>query len=77
MDTEKRFLVGEVVKIVGVEGASKDWLGFMAMVEPWPEEEEQFEDGMLHNWLMPIYARPDGYEYKKFMWPTKNLERFQ
>ncbi|ASR77652.1 hypothetical protein SEA_PARADIDDLES_223 [Streptomyces phage Paradiddles] len=45
------------------------------MVEPWPEGEEQWVDGMLHNWLLPLYRRPDGFEYSPFMWPTRNLEK--
>lgn len=75
MDTEKRFLVGDVVRISGSENGNDNWIGFLAMVEPWPEDEEQFVDGLLHNWLLPICERPDGFEYSPFMWPTRNLEK--
>ncbi|UGL63189.1 hypothetical protein SEA_BARTHOLOMUNE_231 [Streptomyces phage Bartholomune] len=75
MDTEKRFFVGDVVRIVASRSERSEWIGFLAMVEPWPEEEEQFVDGYLHNWLLPITERPDEFGYSPFMWPTRNLEK--
>jgi hypothetical protein len=75
MNTEKRFFVGDIVEIVSTNSGNSDWIGVRAIVEPWPENEEQFLDGLLHNWLSPIYNRPDGFGVSEFMWPTQSLQK--
>lgn len=75
MNTEKRFFVGDIVEIVGSDNTDDVWVGFQALVEPWPEHEEQFVDGLIHNWLMPLSNRPDGFQLSNFMWPTKHLKK--
>lgn len=67
--------VGEVVEITSSENGNDKWIGVKAMVEPWPENEEQFVDGLLHNWLSPFFNRPDGFGTSEFMWPTRNLKK--
>jgi hypothetical protein len=75
MDTEKRFFVGDVVEIFFSNAGIKRWIGFRAKVLPWPEEEEQYVDGLLHNWLQPLSERPDGLGMSPFMWATQNLRK--
>lgn len=67
------FLVGDIVEIVATDSGRGEWIGFQATVLPWPENEEQYEDGLLQNWLQPNYNRPDQFGMKPFMWPVKNL----
>jgi hypothetical protein len=69
------FLVGDIVEITGSQNGNDQWIGLQAIVEPWPEGEEQGEDGMLQNWLMPLSSRPDGFEMSNFMWPTMYLKK--
>jgi hypothetical protein len=69
------FLVGEVVEIIGSDNGNDQWIGLQAIVEPWPEDEEQGVDGMLQNWLMPLTNRPDRFGTSEFMWPTHNLKK--
>ncbi|ASR76618.1 hypothetical protein SEA_TRIBUTE_227 [Streptomyces phage Tribute] len=70
---ETLFLVGDEVEVVWSDSMRIEWIGFRATVLPWPEGEEQYEDGLLQNWLKPAYNRPDGFGMSEFMWPTKNL----
>lgn len=77
METDKFFFVGEVVEIIRTDGASKGWIGFQATVRPWPENEEQYEDGILNNWLSPNSNRPDGFEMMEFAWPAQSLKRVE
>jgi hypothetical protein len=75
METETLFFVGDTVEIVRSESGRNEWIGFQATVMPWPKDEEQYEDGTLHNWLRPVYNRPDGFMMNEFMWPTRNLRK--
>lgn len=76
MNTDQKvFFVGDRVEIVSSDGLCFNWTGFRATVLPWPKDEEQWEDGMLQNWLMPESNRPDNYGMKEFMWPANNLRK--
>lgn len=67
--------VGDIVEIFYSESGIRMWKGFQAEVMPWPIDEEQYVDGLLHNWLKPLSDRPDGFERSEFMWPTQNLRK--
>ncbi len=75
MDSEQMYLVGDIVEIFFSDAGIKKWIGFQAEVLPWPENEEQYVDGMLHNWLKPLQQRPDGFGMNEFMWPTRSLRK--
>lgn len=75
MDNEELYFVGDVVEIFFSDADIKHWIGFRAKVLPWPEEEEQYVDGVPHNWLQPLSERPDGYGMGQFMCPTRNLRK--
>jgi hypothetical protein len=75
MNNNGPFFVGEIVEIFYSENGNKKWYGLKAEVMPWPEHEEQFVDGLIHNWLKPLTKRPDEYEFSEFMWPMQNLKR--
>lgn len=71
----KLYFVGDIVEIVANDAGNNKWIGFQATVEPWPEEMEQYEDGILNNWLSPNSNRPDGFAMREFAWPTRNLKK--
>ncbi|QJD50945.1 hypothetical protein KNV00_gp074 [Streptomyces phage Bmoc] len=75
MDSEQMYLVGDIVEIFFSSSGNRKWVGLKAEVLPWPENEEQYEDGELHNWLKPLSDRPDGLERIEFMWSTRNLRK--
>lgn len=71
------FVEGDKVEIVGSNSGKFEWYGLRAEVLPWPEDEEQYEDGELNNWLKPLSKRPDIFEMSEFMWPTVHLRLVQ